>query len=253
MHNSRILMTILLAFLLTGMAGVCTACTYPEPVQTIQPPENLTIAVQVDQEGSNVIATFRGGFGQMLLKDIQLQLIRPDSTCENKTLGKNVGDSVTFSGTGCSDQILGWATFMNGIRYPFLNQMLRYIPGICHADYSVSVDPCAEIAASSFLIPEPVTEIPANKTISIQANVDIRTINVEFRGGFGQGLVKSIMVTRYTPDGRSEMQYLDNRVGAEVSFDASNNCLDRIAADVQFMDGNTYHFFDTVLHISRAN
>jgi len=99
---------------------------------------------------------------------------------------------------------------------------------------------------------EPVVEIPGNKTIAIQAGVDIQTINVEFRGGLGQGLVKSIAVTRYAPDGTTETQNLDNRVGATVTFKASNSCMDRIAADVIFMDGSLYHFYDEVLHISRT-
>jgi len=245
-------MPILLALLVFSLASACEACSYPEPVQTIQPPANLSVAVQVDQVGSKVIATFRGGFGQTLLKDIQIQLIRPDSTNETQTLGKNVGDSVTFTGTGCRDQVLGTATFMNGVTYPFLNEMMPYVSGICSADYSPAADPCEEIAASPSLQTEPVAEIPGNKTIAIQAGVDIQTINVEFRGGLGQGLVKSIAVTRYAPDGTTETQNLDNRVGATVTFKASNSCMDRIAADVIFMDGSLYHFYDEVLHISRT-
>lgn len=246
-------MPILLALvLLTGWAAATGAGTFPVPVQTLQPPDNLSVAVQVDQEGSTVIATYRGGFGQMLLKELQIELVRPDGTSEMQVLGKNVGDSVTFTGTGCGDQILGRATFMNGILYPFLNQVLNYIPGICSADFVAVVNPCAENAASPAMKPELVAEIPANKSIAIQANVDIQTINVEFRGGFGQGLVKSLTITRYGPDGSKEIQNLDNRVGAAVSFKATNGCMDRVAADVLFMDGNSYHFFDKVLHISRT-
>ena len=254
MHNTRILMPILLAlaFLLTGLVSAADSGSFPVAVQTIQPPENLSVAVQVDQVGSRVTATYRGGFGQMLLKDLQIELIRPDGSSDKKTLGKNVGDFVTFTGTGCGDQILGTATYMNGVQYPFLNQTNEYIPGVCSADYVEAVDPCAEIAASPSLKPEPIVEIPANKSVAIQANVDIQTINVEFRGGFGQNVIKSIPVTRYGPDGTKDTQNLDNRVGATVSYKVTNGCMDRVAADVIFMDGTMYHFFDQVLHISRS-
>ena len=253
MHTSGILIPLFVVLLIIGSAGVCAAASYPVPVQTVQPPANLSVAVQVDQSGSTVTATFRGGFGQMLLKEMEIQLVRPDSSNETQPLGKRIGDSVTFRGTGCGDQILGTATFMNGITYPFLNEILRIMPGVCTAGRAAVVDPCVDVAASPALQTQAVDEIPRNKTVAIQTSVDIQTINVEFRGGAGQGLVKSLQVTRYGPDGVNETKELENRVGSAINFTATNNCLDRVVADVLFMDGTRYHFYDKVLHISRTN
>lgn len=254
MNGMRTLACTLLFFLLVfvGVTAATGTGGFPVPVETIQPPANQSIAVQIDQEGTQITATFRGGFGQNLLKDLEISVITPDGNKQTKSLGWNVGDSVTLTGSGCGDQVTGTATYMDGVAYPFLNETLPYINGVCSAGYTVSVDPCAEIAASPALKPDPIQEIPANKSIAIQANVDISTINVEFRGGFGQNLIKSLEVTRYAPDGAKETKPLGNRIGDTVSFKATNGCMERIAADVIFMDGTMYHFFDQVIHISRT-
>ncbi len=254
MDRTRALLVclVLISLIAIGFVSATEATTFPVPVQTVQPPANLSIAVQVDQMGSSITATFRGGFGQNLLKSLQITVISPDGSSQTKNLGWATGDSVTFTGTGCGEQVTGNAVYMDGTEYPFLNEVLPSVPGICSADYAPVVDPCEEIAASPYLKPDPIQEIPANKSVAIQANVDVRTINVEFRGGFGQNIIKSLKVTRYAPDGTTETKDLGNKVGSTVSFLASNNCMERIGADVAFMDGTQYHFYDQVLHISRA-
>jgi len=254
MHYVRMLVSALFITVLMFIgAGAATQTNdFPVPVETIQPPVNLTVGVQVDQVGMKVVATFRGGFGQALLKGVEISLVTPDGKKQTQNLGLKVGDTVTFTGSGCGDQIIGNASYMNGVMYPFLNQMIPYQNSYCSADYVAYVDPCEIIAASPSLKPDPVMEIPVNKSVIIQANVDIQTIVVEFRGGFGQNILKSIEVTRYSPDGSIETKGLDNRVGSTVSFKATNGCMERIGADVSFMDGTKYHFFDEVLHISRT-
>ncbi|PKL60078.1 MAG: hypothetical protein CVV33_04540 [Methanomicrobiales archaeon HGW-Methanomicrobiales-4] len=254
MNGMRILTLGFLVSLMV-LAGAVTATgtgVFPVPVETIQPPANLSIGVQLNQEGTQIMASFRGGFGQNLLKDIQISVIAPDGTVQNKSLGWNTGDTVTFTGTGCGDQVTGTAIYMNNVAYPFLNEMMPYLNGVCSAGYKPASDPCEEIAASPSLKPDPIQEIPANKSVAIQVNVDISTIDVEYRGGFGQNIMKSLEVTRYSPDGSKETKPLDNRVGSTISFKATNGCMERIGADVIFMDGTMYHFYDNVIHISRT-
>jgi hypothetical protein len=237
-----------------GVVSATGTGVFPVPIETIQPPANLSIGVQLEQEGKYITATFAGGFGQNLLSDIEISVITPDGTKQTQQLcGDNIGDNVTFMGTGCGDQVIGTVLYMNGVQYTFLNQMMAYLNDMCSASYTSPVDPCVEIAASPSLRTDPVQEIPANKSIAIQESVDISTIHVEFRGGFGQNLVKTIEVTRYTPDGSKDMKVLDNRVGSTASFKASNGCMDRIGVDVFFIDGTMYHFFDKVIHISRIS
>ena len=235
----------------SSMACECVNGSFPAPIETTQPPSNLTVSVQLDQEGKSVTATFRGGHGQTLLKGIQLELLRPDCSKDTAVLGNIIGESVQLKGSGCGDQVVGTASFRNGKSYVFLNEKMHYINGICSAGYLPFTDPCMAIAASPSLKPDPLDEIPANKSVIIQANADISVIEVQFRGGFGQNMIKQLEVTRIGPDGSKEMKNLGNRIGDEITFTATNNCMDRIAADVSFIDGTRYHFFDTVLHISR--
>ncbi|MFH0966682.1 MAG: hypothetical protein V1862_03240 [Methanobacteriota archaeon] len=240
---------------LVMLAGAVTAAgtgVFPVPVETIQPPANLSIGVQVNQEGTQIMVSFRGGFGQNLLKDIQISVIAPDGTEQTKSLGWETGETVTFTGTGCGDQVTGIATYLSGVQYPFLNETMPYLNGVCSAGYTPASDPCTEIAASPSLKPDPIVEIPANKSVAIQVNVDVSTIDVEYRGGFGQNIMKSLEVTRYAPDGSKETKLLDNRVGSTVSFNATNGCMERIGVDVIFLDGTMYHFYDKVIHISRT-
>ncbi len=254
MHGIRLFTLVLLlsSFIVVGFAAATETGIFPVPVETIQPPANLSIGVQVDQVGSKIIATFRGGFGQNLLKDLQITVVSPDGSKQTQKLGWATGDTVIFTGTGCGDQVTGNAIYMNGIEYPFLNEMMPVITDLCSTMYADVTDPCAEIAASPSLKPDTLQDIPGNKSVIIQANVDIQTINVEFRGGFGQNLIKSLKVTRYAPDGTKDTKDLGTKVGSTVTYKASNGCLERIGADVQFMDGTQYHFYDTVLHISRT-
>ncbi len=255
MDGTRALLVglILLSLTVIGIGTAAEAGTFPVPVETIQPPANQSIGVQIDQMGTTITATFRGGFGQNLLKSLQITVTSPDGKTETKNLGWATGDTVTFIGTGCGDQVTGNAVYMDGIEYPFLNEVLPSVSGICSTDYKVVVDPCEAIAASPAMKPDPIEEIPANKSVAIQANVDIRTITVEFRGGFGQNIIKSLKVTRYAPDGTTETKDLGTSTGSTVTFVASNNCMERIGADVAFMDGTQYHFYDQVLHISRTH
>lgn len=250
----RTILCVLVGLCLLLAVNSCAACAPCEALaakSVEKPPDNLTVSVQVDQVGKAITATFRGGKGQDLLKEILIEVTRTDNTKEEKRLGNTVGTYVELTGTGCGDMVSGTAYFKNGESYRFLNEKMNYLVGICSADYSTFVDPCEIIAASPSLTLDPVDEIPRNKFIAIQVNVDITRIDVLFRGGFGQNLVKDLKITRITPEGARETKDLGNRVGDKVSFEASNNCRDRIAADVSFKDGTSYHFYDNIVSISR--
>ncbi len=248
MSRCMVVTLVLFILIVTGVASAGNT-TFPVPVQTVSPPANLSIGVQVDQDGTEITASFRGGLGQMLVKEIVIEHVMSDGTNETLTLMNTVGDSVTFVGSGCGDQIIGTAYYKNGQAYTFLNVMTDHVVGLCADDYYEVTDPCAEIAAS--LKTDPVDDIPKKKSVIIQANVDIKDIIVELRGGAGQGLIKEITVTRIAPDGTADKQILGKSVGDSVTFVASNNCLERITADVSFMDGTKYHVLDQILHISR--
>lgn len=242
----------LLVTIITGFSsGTSETGVFPIPVETIKPPANLTVSVQLNQEGMYTTAIFRGGHGQSLLKEIQVDVIHPDGSKDSGAIGNVVGDFVTLRGSGCGDQVVGTAYFKNGMSYVVLNEKMQYIRGICPADYSETIDPCAEIAASPALKPDPVQEIPFNKSVIIQVNPDISTIEVQFRGGFGQNMIKTLQVTRTGPDGSKETMDLGHSIGDEINFRATNNCMDRVYADVSFIDGTMYHFYDEVIHISR--
>jgi len=247
-----ILCGITLILLLASFSSVaCETGVVPEPVSTVKPPANMTVSVQLNQEGMYTTAIFRGGLGQSLLKEIQVDLITPNGSRSSGVIRNVVGDSIVLKGSGCGDQVVGTAHFKDGMSYLFLNEKMQYIRGICPADYQPAVDPCEEIARSPSLKPEPVQEIPANKSVIIQVNVNISKIEVQFRGGFGQNMIKTLQVHRIGPDGSQETKNLGTRIGDEVVFLATNNCMDRISADVTFIDGTRYHVFDQVIHISR--
>lgn len=250
----RTILCILLGLCLllaVNSGAACAPCEALAANSIEKPPDNLTVSVQVDQVGKTITATFRGGKGQDLLKDILIEVMRTDNTREEKRLGNSVGTYVELTGTGCGDIVSGTAYFKNGESYRFLNEKMNYLVGICSVDHGSFVDPCEVIAASPSLALDPVDEIPRNKFIAIQVNVDMTRIDVLFRGGFGQNLVKDLKITRITPEGARETKELGSRVGDMVSFDASNNCRDRITADVSFKDGTSYHFYDDILSISR--
>lgn len=254
MHGTRLFTLVLLlsVWVTTGIGGATETAPFPVPVETIQPPANLSIGVQVDQVGTKIISTFRGGFGQNLLKDLSITVITPDGKKETQKLGWATGDSVTFTGTGCGDQVTGTATYMSGMMYPFLNEMMEIIPDLCNSAPAEVTDPCSGIAASVSMKPDTIEAIPANRSVVIQANVDLQTIHVQFRGGFGQNLIKTLTVTMISPDGAKETQDLEPRVGSTATFRTSNGCMERITADVTFMDGTAYHFYDQVLSTRRS-
>lgn len=250
----RTILCILIGLCLLFTVNSCVACAPCEASaanSVEKPPDNMTVSVQVDQVGKTITATFRGGKGQDLLKDILIEVMRTDNSREEKRLGNTIGSYVELKGTGCGDMVSGTAFFKNGESYRFLSEKMNYLVGICSVDHGSFVDPCEAIAASPSLALDPVDEIPRNKFIAIQVNVDITRIDVLFRGGFGQNLVKDLKITRITPEGARETKELSNRVGDKVSFDASNNCRDRITADVSFKDGTSYHFYDDIVSISR--
>jgi hypothetical protein len=64
-------------------------------------------------------------------------------------------------------------------------------------------------------------------------------------------MIKTLQVTRTGPDGSKETMDLGHSIGDEINFRATNNCMDRVYADVSFIDGTMYHFYDEVIHISR--
>ena len=252
MQDVRMFVPLLLIALLL-LVGYGTAIQTDGVINesgTDQPPTNLSVAVQVEQEGKQITVSFRGGFGQNLLKSLETSLTSPDGKEQTGSLGFKVGDSVIFNGTGCGDQVTATATYMSGSSYQILSKKMPTLYSYCNSG-AKAADPCAEIASSPSLQVQNLTEIPANRSVAIQANVDIQTINVEFRGGFGQNIIKSLEVTRYSPDGSEEKKQLDTKVGATVSFKSTTNCKERISADVTFMDGTTYHFYDKVLQVSR--
>ena len=255
-YHMRMWERIICGVFLLSILVFCSPVTsetavFPLPVVTVQPPANMTASVQLNQEGMYITAIFRGGLGQSLLKEIKVEVISPDGTRNSGVIGNVVGNSAVIKGSGCGDQVIGTAYFKNGMSYVILNEKMQYIRGICPADYYTVVDPCEEIARSPFFKPDPIQEIPANKSIAFQANVDINRIEVQFRGGFGQNMIKTLQVHRIGPDGSRETKELGNRVGDEVVFKATNNCMDRISADVSFIDGTKYHFYDQIIHISR--
>lgn len=249
-----VLCGVLLIGLCAGFISVaCETSTPAEPDKTQQPPANLSVSVQLNQEGTFTTAIFRGGFGQTLLKNIKMELTTPDGVKSEGELTNVIGDTAVLKGSGCGDMVTGTAYFMNGMSYVILNEKMEFIVGICPADKAHVSDPCAEIAASPSLKPDQIQEIPANKSVIIQTNVDVSLIEVMFRGGFGQNLIKNLDITRVGPDGSQETKKLGNRVGDQVTFTGTNNCMDRVYADVSFIDGTMYHFYDEVIHISRLS
>ena len=125
---------------------------------------------------------------------------------------------------------------------------MQYLKDLCPADYQPAIDPCQEISTSQYLKTEPIDIVPTNRTAAIQVNVDIGTIDVQFRGGSGQDIIKTIKVTQIGPDGSEETKTLINLVGDNVTFPATNKCMDRLTVDVIYLDGTEYHVYDSVLH-----
>lgn len=102
----------------------------PGPTDTIQ--SNWAVSVQVQSNGQSVnpqvIYTFNGGMGQILIPEIDVMLTRSDGTVEtgNMTQPLSVGQTVSLPGTtGNNDRAEVWVITPQGDRVKIVD---KYVP-----------------------------------------------------------------------------------------------------------------------------
>lgn len=232
------------------MVGLILGSLVLAQEQVIQPPKENEVAVQTNQEGKDYTFIFRGGAGQSQVKHIGIELIAPDGTIQTGELSsERIGNEIVMTGTGCGDRVRITVTFMNGYYYVISDEVMQVLSGICDTNRYVASNPCEGTSASSYMQPGDVELIPDGMNVTIQANPNMNILEVQFRGGFGQGLISSIDLDFIQPDGTHEVKNLGNTAGEEVTF-KSTQCIGRLVATVHFMDGTSYRFFDNLINFA---
>ncbi len=215
--------------------------------QVIQPPKENEVAVQTNQMGKDYTFIFRGGAGQSLVKHIGIELIAPDGMVQTGELSADrVGNEIVMTGTGCGDRIRITVTYMNGYYYVISDDVMQILSGYCNKNLEVAPNSCEGASASPYMQPGEIQSPPVDMSVIIQANPDVNTLEVQFRGGFGQNIISSIEVEFIQPDGTHEIKELGNASGDEVTF-AASQCIGRLVATVYFMDGSSYRFYDNLI------
>jgi len=229
------------------MVGLILGSVVIAQDQVIQPPKEKEIAIQTNQEGKDYTFIFRGGAGQSQVKHIGIELIAPDGTVQTAELSpERVGNEIVMTGTGCGDRVRITVTFMDGYYYVISDEVMQVLSAICDTNRYVASNPCEGTSASSYMQPGDIERIPDGMDVAIQANPEMNTLEVQFRGGFGQGLISSIDLDFIQPDGTHEVKKLGNTVGEEATF-VSTQCIGRLVATVHFMDGTSYRFYDNLI------
>jgi len=102
---------------LTATINTSSGGQYEGPVT--QPPKNLAVMVDVEKDPVYrvITATFRGGHGQSLVKNIQVHAILSDGTEETKDLASNMGSTAEIQGTAGYDKVQVVVAYKNGEQY----------------------------------------------------------------------------------------------------------------------------------------
>lgn len=83
------------------------------------PPKNLDVSVEVDKDPVYrvITATFRGGHGQTLVKNIIVNTILSDGREESRDLASNIGSTAEIQGTSGNDKVQVVVYYKNGEQY----------------------------------------------------------------------------------------------------------------------------------------
>jgi hypothetical protein len=115
-------------------------------------------------------------------------------------------------------------------------------------DITVTAAPPAEPVQTPTVFDQPVTQPPANLSVSVSVRKDpvFSTITTTFDGGKGQDLVQSLQVRTTLSSGIIMEEGLDRKKGTELVQNGTRGS-DRVQVAVTFMNGNSYQITDVML------
>jgi hypothetical protein len=207
--------------------------------------KELTTVIQINQKGKEAIVSYRGGAGQSLLRSLEVQLLSADNSTVTQSLGTRVGDQVVLFGTGCGDKVVVVADYYSGVQQVVASEILSVIQRVCKPSQEY-VHPCTDVLRTFDSSMSSVVSLPQEKNVSVQIGNDIRTVEVSFRGGLGQDIVKSMLIFGYSADGTIQKQELLNVVGDSVRL-TTDGCGIRVVVQVNYFDGTSYTIVDEVV------
>jgi hypothetical protein len=208
-------------------------------------PKELTTVIQMYQKGKEVIVSYRGGAGQSLLRSLEVQFTTPSNGTVTESLGTRVGDQIVLFGTGCGDSVVVIADYYSGLRSVVASESLSVIQSVCETSPRY-VHPCTDLLRTFGSPLGDVDSIPREKDVAIQIGNNFRAVEVSFRGGLGQDMVKSILVFAYSLDGTIQEQELLSVTHDSVQF-MTDGCGIRVLVQVDYFDGTSYTVIDEIV------
>jgi len=206
----------------------------------------LSTVIQINQNGRDIVVSYRGGSSQPILRSLEAQVTTPDGITTTKDLGRTIGSRVVFPGNSCGGEVIVTADYYSGQREVVASKTLPGIWSMCQAPQQVFSNPCEGVMSTLQSSTGSVDFIPRGKAVVIQIGNDIRSVVVSFRGGFGQNLVRSIQVFGYSADGSVQTHELNNTVGDSVRL-TTDGCGIRVVVQVDYFDGTSYIVADQAI------
>ena len=98
----------------------------PVPTVTMPPNKGLSFNVNRDQIQPTITAEFRGGGGQVQVRQIDVTVVRGDGVVTTKILEPKVGSMVTFTGTKGKDRVYIDVTLITSERFHVWDAVVDY-------------------------------------------------------------------------------------------------------------------------------
>ena len=209
------------------------------------PPDNLAVSVsaQKDPIYHTISVTFNGGPGQQIVSSVLVGVTFSDGHVETEELSAISGSTITFEGTEGMDVVEVVVSYMNGEYYKILHESLGFIRPNLDAvpvETEVPVTP-----SSSVKNKESVAPLPNDRHISVKVEKEpiYKEITTTFGGGFGQNLVREIVVIVSLSDGSIHEGLLEPRIGATHVVKGTNGT-DHVQVIVTYSTDETYQILD---------
>ncbi len=209
------------------------------------PPADLAVSVsaQKDQVYGTITVVFDGGYGQDLVKSIDVKVTLSDGTEQILPLVPAKGSEITVDGTKGEDRVEAVVSFMNGDSYKVLDKTLT-MPHVEEPEVT-DAPTKAPVAEDDGLFAGPVEQPPDKLSVSVSAEKEpiYRVITATFLGGHGQSLVSSIKVHTILSDGRSTTTDLSSDIGATTEIQGTSGT-DKIQVMVYYKNGESYKILE---------
>lgn len=113
----------------TSIATPTTPSLEPQPVDTLPSYQMVTVDVVRNVVAINpvITATFRGGLGTTATAAMEMTVIRPDGTVEQKQILQPKGnDQIVILGTTGADRVIVKVTMVDGKSYNIFDQKMDF-------------------------------------------------------------------------------------------------------------------------------